>query len=154
MPNARTRIQLTAEEQRELIASARVMQVASINPDGRPHLVPMWFERDDTGAIVFTTYGRAQKVLNLDRDPRITLLFETGEAYDQLRSLSLDATAEVIRDPHVTSRVLALVGAKYGGRPRPGADTAVEPPPVAYKRVTVRVPIDGQRARSWDHRKL
>lgn len=154
MVNQRERIQLTADEQEELIASSRVVQIASINPDGRPHLVPMWFERDDEGRLVFTTYGRSQKIQNLERDPRVTLLFETGEAYGEIRGLSVDTTAEVVRDPHVTAATLALVGAKYSGRPRPSAPPEGEPPPVAHKRVTVRIPIEGQRIRSWDHRKL
>jgi PPOX class probable F420-dependent enzyme len=154
MVNQRQSIELTSEEQQELIAGSRVMQVASINPDGRPHLVPMWFELDDDGAVVFTTYGRSQKIQNLERDARITLLFETGEAYNEIRGLSVDTTAEVVRDPHVTAATLALVGAKYAGRPRPTAPPEGEPPPVAHKRVTVRIPIEGQRIRSWDHRKL
>jgi PPOX class probable F420-dependent enzyme len=154
MVNQRQSIELTSEEQQELIAGSRVMQVASINPDGRPHLVPMWFELDDDGAVVFTTYGRSQKIQNLERDARITLLFETGEAYNEIRGLSIDATAEVIRDPHVTAATLALIGAKHAGRPRPTAPPEGEPPPVAHKRVTVRIPIHGARVRSWDHRKL
>ena len=154
MPNPRARLVLTEAEQAELLNEARVLQVASINRDGTPHLVPMWFEMDDEGVIVFTTYGTAQKVLNLERDPRITVLAETGTAYNELRGVSIDARAEVIRDPRVTARALALVGAKYGDRPRPErpATPPVELPAQAYKRVTVRVhPI---RVRSWDHRKL
>jgi len=153
MPNRRAAIELTAEEQRELLESARILQVASLNPDGRPHLVPMWFELDDEGLIAFTTYGTSQKVVNLERDPRITVLLETGDAYDQLRGMSIDGRAEVVRDPHVTTRTLALVGAKYNDRPRPDRPSEpVEPPPPAYKRVTVR--IHPERTRSWDHRKL
>lgn len=152
MANARARIQLTEEEQRELIEDARILQIASIDPDGRPHLVPMWFVFDDEGVIAFTTYGASQKVKNLERDPRITALAETGDAYDQVRGLSIDGRAEVIRDPHVTARALQLVGARYGDRPRPDANPEAEPPPAAYKRVTVR--IHPERVRSWDHRKL
>jgi PPOX class probable F420-dependent enzyme len=154
MVNRRQSIELTAEEQQELITGSRVMQVASINPDGRPHLVPMWFELDDAGALVFTTYGTSQKVRNLERDARVTVLFETGEAYNEIRGLSIDTSAEVVRDPQTTAATLALVGAKYAGRPRPTAPPEGEPPPVAHKRVTVRIPIRGQRIRSWDHRKL
>jgi len=153
MPNRRAAIELTAEEQRELLESARILQVASLNPDGRPHLVPMWFELDDEGLIAFTTYGTSQKVVNLERDPRITVLLETGDAYDQLRGMSIDGRAEVVRDPLITARTLALVGAKYNDRPRPDRPAEpVEPPPPAYKRVTVR--IHPERTRSWDHRKL
>src|SRR5690606_23015222 len=138
MPNRRAAIALTEDEQRELIASARVLQVASINADGRPHLVPMWFEVDDEGVIAFTTYGTSQKVVNLERDPRVTVLVEAGEAYDELRGVSIDARAEVVRDPHVTARTLALVGAKYAGRPRPEAPASppaeADLPPAAFKR--------------------
>jgi PPOX class probable F420-dependent enzyme len=154
--NRRSRIELSEEEQAELLRSARILQVASINADGRPHLVPMWFDFDDEGLLVFTTYGTSQKVRNLERDPRITVLAEAGDAYDQLRGVSYDATAEVVRDPHVTARTLAIIGAKYADRPRPGppAEPPAEAdlPPPAFKRVTVR--IHPERARSWDHRKL
>ncbi|MPZ99402.1 MAG: TIGR03618 family F420-dependent PPOX class oxidoreductase [Dehalococcoidia bacterium] len=152
MTNARARIQLTEAEQRELFAQSRILQVASINPDGTPHLVPMWFEVDDEGVLAFTTYGTSQKVRNLERDPRLTVLLETGDAYNELRGASIDAEAEVVRDPQRTARVLALVGAKYAGRPRPEAAAIPEPPPAAYKRVTIRV--HPRRVRTWDHRKL
>ncbi len=153
MPGRRD-IELKPEEEDELLASARVLQVASINADGTPHLVPMWFERDDEGAIIFTTYATSQKVRNLERDPRLTVLVEVGEAYDELRGLSMDATAEIVRNPEVTARALAVVGAKYAGRVRPVGDSTArdELPPGAYKRVTIRV--HPRRVRSWDHRKL
>jgi len=152
MPSSRDRIRLSEAEQDELLEAARVLQVASILPDGRPHLVPMWFVRDDDGLLAFTTYGNAQKVKNLERDPRITVLAEAGSAYNELRGLAIDGRAETVSDPHVTARVLQLVGARYGDQPRPDPDPTLEPPPAAYKRVTVR--IHPERIRSWDHRKL
>lgn len=150
MPSSRDRIRLSEAEQDELLEAARVLQVASILPDGRPHLVPMWFVRDDDGLLAFTTYGNAQKVKNLERDPRITVLAEAGSAYNELRGLAIDGRAETVSDPHVTARVLQLVGARYGDQPRPDPDPTLEPPPAAYKRVTVR--IHPERIRSWDHR--
>jgi PPOX class probable F420-dependent enzyme len=153
MTNARDRIRLTEGEQRELLEEARTLHVASILPNGRPHLVPMWFVVDDDGLLAFTTYGTSQKVKNLERDPRITVMAETGTAYDELRGVAIDGTAEIVRDPRVTMRTLQLVGAKMGGQGRPAPPPEdEEPPPVAYKRVTVRV--HPERIRSWDHRKL
>jgi PPOX class probable F420-dependent enzyme len=151
MVNQRTRIELSEAERGELFEQARVLQVASINRDGTPHLVPMWFVLDDAGRIAFTTYGKAQKVKNLDRDPRLTVLVETGTAYNELRGVSIDAEAELVRDPQITARILELVGAKQAGRPRPQPSGA-EPPQAAHKRVTVIV--HAKRVRSWDHRKL
>ena len=99
MTSQRNRITLDAEEQRDLMRTVRTLQVASINPDGSPHLVPMWFSLDDEGLIVFSTYGASQKARNLERDPRITVLLETGDTYNELRGLSIDGTAEFVRDP-------------------------------------------------------
>jgi PPOX class probable F420-dependent enzyme len=152
MTNARDRIRLTEAEQDELLGGARVLQIASILPDGRPHLVPMWFARDDDGLLIFSTYGSSQKIKNLERDPRITALAETGHEYDEVRGLAIDGRAELVRDPQVTMRTLQLVGAHTNDRPRPEPTPDAEPPPAAYKRVTVR--IHAERVRSWDHRKL
>lgn len=156
MPNRREAIQLSELEQDTLLEEARVLQVASINPDGTPHLVPMWFARDDQGLIVFTSYGRAQKIRNLERDPRLTVLAEAGDAYGELRGLSIDGVAELVRDPWVVERTMALTLAHHHGEPRPPAwDTPPsesELPPRAFKRVVVRV--HPRRVRSWDHRKL
>ncbi len=152
MVSQRSSIELTAAEQLALLRSARTVHIASINADGRPHLVPMWFELDDEGLIVFTTYGKAQKIRNLERDPRITAMLAGGEAYNEIHGMSIDGEAEVVRDPHVTMRTLALIGAKMAGRPRPDPDPDVEPAGQALKRVTVR--LHPQRVRSWDHSKL
>jgi len=150
--NQRTRIQLTTDEQRELLERSRILQVASINRDGTPHLVPMWFAFDDEGELVFTTYRTSQKIRNLERDPRMTVLAEAGNAYGELRGVAIDAEAAIVHDPRRTARVMALVNAKYAGRDRPEVTPDAEPPPAAHKRVTVVVrPL---RVRSWDHRKL
>lgn len=148
MPNARSRIELSED--------ARILQIASIDPGGLPHLVPMWFVFDDDGVLTFTACGSSQKVKNLEHNPRFTALTETGDAYDQVLDFSIDGRAEIVRDPHVTARALQLVGARYGNRPRPepnaDADADAAPPPAAYKRVTIR--IHPERVRNWYHRKL
>jgi nitroimidazol reductase NimA-like FMN-containing flavoprotein (pyridoxamine 5'-phosphate oxidase superfamily) len=82
MPNTRSRIELTAEDQRELIEDAHILQISSIDPDGPPHQVPLWFVFDDDGVITFTTYSSSQKVKNLECDLRFTALTEIGDAYD------------------------------------------------------------------------
>ena len=82
-PSLRERIQLSEEELRDFLDNAHTLQVASIGPDGRPHLVPMWFVVDAEGCIVFTTYRTSQKVRNIERDPRVTLLIEDGSRLRQ-----------------------------------------------------------------------
>lgn len=154
MTNLRERIRIPDDEARSMLEACRHLQVASLGPDGRPHLVPMWYALDDDGLIAFTTYAKSQKIKNLQRDPRITVMVEAGEAYNELRGVMIDGEAEVITDdPEHTARIMALIGAKHGGRPRP--DFSQSPPEItsaAHKRAVVRV--HPQRIRSWDHRRL
>src|SRR5687767_1294511 len=86
----RDQIKLSAEEQEQLLADERVVIVSSLGPRGWPHSMPMWFTVRD-GEIWIWTYAKSQKVKNLERDPRATLLVETGEAYVELRGIQIEA---------------------------------------------------------------
>ncbi len=153
MTSQRNSIELSEEDQRELLANAQTLQVASLGPNGWPHMVPMWFAVDDDGLISFTTYGTSQKVVNLERDPRITVLLETGTAYSELRGIAIEGEAEIVRDAATTFHTRGLIGAKNEGAPRPEKPAAgTEFPSWASKRVTIRV--HPKRTRSWDHRKI
>lgn len=155
MPSKRTAITIPEAELRALLEQARTLQVASIGSDGQPHLVPMWFAVDEEGRLVFTTYRRSQKILNLERDPRVTALVEDGDVYDELRGVMIEGTAEILDDnPEVTREVMRLVGQKYyGGERRPEGATALPQRSRAIpKRVAVR--IQPERVVSWDHSRL
>ena len=65
----RDQIKMTDAEIAAFLDAGRDLQVASINADGTPHLVTMWFVVRD-GEVAFWTYGKSQKVVNLKRDPR------------------------------------------------------------------------------------
>ena len=155
MPSKRDRIRMSDEELRAYLAEGRTLQVASVGRDGRPHLVPMWYAVDDEGCVVFTTYGSSQKVRNLERDPRVTLLVEDGAVYDELRGVMIEGEAEVVDDVEYTRDVMRLVGTKYYGERRgdaAGARSLPDRKRAIPKRVVVRV--RPQRTTSWDHSKL
>ena len=73
------------------------VQVATIGPDGAPHLTTLFYVLDE-GRIAFWTYGSSQKVKNLRRDPRITCLVEDGDDYFELRGVSITGRARLIED--------------------------------------------------------
>src|SRR6476646_5101267 len=93
----RSEIQLSPEEQRELIDSERVVVVSSLGRHGWPHSMPLWYVPRE-GEIWIYTYAKSQKVRNLERDPRATLLIETGHEYGELRGVMIEAEAEIHRD--------------------------------------------------------
>ena len=146
----RDQIRMTDAETRAFLEAGRDLQVGSINADGTPHLVTMWYELDGDD-ICFWTYGKSQKVVNLRRDPRLSVLVATGEVYEELRGVSIIGHAEIVETlPEVTAFGLHLFG-KYWG---PAEDELVRAgvEAQATKRVVIRVQAD--KTVTWDHSKL
>ena len=145
-------ITLSDEEQRELLESERVVTVATFGPRGWPHLMPLWyFVRE--GEIWVWTYAKSQKVRNLERDARCTLLVETGTEYSELRGVQIEAEAELIRDLDRVTDFAKLLTIRYTeGIENIEGDAAVALQAQAAKRVAIR--FEPRRVASWDHRKL
>jgi PPOX class probable F420-dependent enzyme len=147
--NQRAQIVLTDDEVQELLGGARTATMATIGPDGQPHLVAMWFALID-GDICFETKAKSQKAVNLRRDPRISCLVEDGATYEDLRGVSIEGTAEVTDDADLLWRIGVNIWERYYGPYSDDLAPLVET--MLNKRVAVRVRAD--RVRSWDHRKL
>ena len=152
MPSRRDQIALAEDERRELLDSERVVIVTSIGPRGWPHSMPMWFTVRD-GEIWVWTYAKSQKVRNLERDPRATLLIETGDEYTELRGVMVEAEAEIQRDPDVVFEFGKELTVRYAeGIDSIEGDAAAALQAQAAKRVAIRfIPV---RTATWDHRKL
>ncbi len=145
----RDKIRMSDEEIRKFLAESKTITLCSNSPSGHPHAMPMWYVLDDDLAIRMTTYAKSQKVRNVERDPRVSLLVESGEVYEQLKGVVLYGTAEVVRD---TERVIdTLIDAnKMGERSNPEVRDMMRAN--AEKRVLIRITPD--RIVSWDHAKL
>ena len=143
-------IRMTEAEVDSYLTSGRDLQVASINADGTPHLVTMWFALVD-GDLCFWTYGRSQKIVNLQRDPRVTVLVADGDVYEKLRGVSVAGTATVIEDRDEVNAIGEAVFEKYW---MPITDEAVREGvhSMGAKRLGVRITLD--KVVSWDHSKL
>ena len=94
----RDRVAMAAEEVAAFLAGSRKLQLATINRDGTPHLVTMYYVMLD-GQITFWTYRASQKARNLARDPRITCLVETGNEYFDLRGVQVQGVVRTVEDP-------------------------------------------------------
>ena len=146
----RAEIAMTAEEAAAFIADQRVVTCATVGRDGWPHLMPLWFVVRD-GECWAWTYAKSQKVRNLERDPRCTLQFETGDTYDQLRGVMLKCECAVHRELEVVTGVGAEIGERYGG-----SDLDEEARAYVARQAAKRVAMQFQvrDTASWDHRKL
>jgi len=145
----RDRVAMTADEAAALLAESRKLQLATINPDGTPHLVTMFYVLLG-GRIAFWTYRASQKARNLARDPRLTCLVETGEEYFELRGVQVAGRAQIVEDQAGILEIGRAVAGGLAGVPAGALDGYVEQ--AARKRVGVIV--EPTRTISWDHRKL
>jgi PPOX class probable F420-dependent enzyme len=145
----RDAIKMSDDEIHAFLEAGRDLQVASINDDGTPHLVTMWFAMRD-GKVAFWTYAKSQKVVNLRRDPRLSVLVATGDVYEQLKGVSIIGRAEVVDDPDEVLGYGKAVYERYWG---PLNDTALEGvKAMSAKRVVIVV--KPEKILSWDHSKL
>jgi len=140
---------MTDDEIAEFIERSRTATMATVLPDGRPHLVAMWYAVVD-GEIWFETKAKSQKAVNLRRDPTITVMIEDGDTYNTLRGVSIDGQAEIIDDPELLLRVGISVWERYTGPYTDDMKPFVDQ--MMNNRIAVRVAPT--RLRSWDHRKL
>lgn len=145
----RDKVSMSDDEVAGFLADRRKVHLATLNPDGSPHLVTMFYGMS-AGRIAFWTYRAAQKARNLARDPRITCLVEDGEDYFELRGVQVAGRVERIDDPAGVIEVGRLIAVGMGDVPAGALDEYVAH--TARKRCAYLVsPL---RVASWDHRKL
>lgn len=142
---------MSADEVAAYLAEQRILNVATIGPTGHPHLVAMWFVMRE-GRPTFWTFRKSQKVVNIRRDPRITVLVESGDSYGELRGVEARGTARVIEEVDEVLEIGKAVGVKYTGPAAISAEALPFLEAQATKRVGVEVDI--AHLTSWDHTKL
>lgn len=149
--SARDRIAMTVEERQALLAEETTVVVASAGPRGWPHVMPLWFvPRGEE--IWITTYGKSQKVRNLERDPRATLMVEAGEEYGELRGVMIEAEAEIRPDDDEVLTLMRELQARFSDMVDLSPEVEAARAAQARKRVAIRFrPV---HVASWDHRKL
>lgn len=145
----RDQIRMTDDEVAAYLDGRHTMNIATYNHDGSIHLVAMWYAMDGTNPV-FWTYNKAQKIKNIERDPRITCLVETGDVYEELKGVELVGRAELITERDRFMAIGEMIVDRYQGpmtdEMRPFVHAAGE------KRFAVRVHVE--RTVSWDHSKL
>jgi len=158
----RDQIRMTDAEIRDFLHTHKTIILCSIGSDGVPHPMPMWFVSDDDFAISMATFRGTQKILNLQRDPRVSLLVESGREYSKLKGVVIYGTAELSDDTDAIIATLVAASqketAETGAQPRMATDEGNRASmddgmkKTASKRILIRV--KPERIVSWDHAKL
>ncbi|MGW3245783.1 pyridoxamine 5'-phosphate oxidase family protein [Streptomyces sp. NPDC001070] len=143
------RIMMTPEEIDAFLAEQRTCRVATVSPDGRPHVGALWFAWDGTSLWLYSIV-RSRRWADLRRDPRVAVVVDDGTDYGELRGVELSGTVEFVGEAPRT------------GEPQPALDTPERL--FAAKNFGLdAMPHDGRHAWlrltpdsvvSWDFRKM
>jgi PPOX class probable F420-dependent enzyme len=139
---------MSDDELRAFLAEKKVVTCATIGPNGRPHLMPLWYAAEGT-TLRGWTYAKSQKAKNLERDPRATLQVEDGEQYDELRGVMMECDVAIERDPDKVVNFGMALFQRFGAT---GPDVENMIRGQAPKRIGMT--FTPTRIVSWDHRKL
>ncbi len=154
MASRRDQIRMTDGELRAFLDEQRIVQVATVGPKGRPHLVPLWYvvEGGEGPVLRGWTYAASQKARNLERDPRATISIDDGVQYQELRGVMMECDVEVEHDPDGVAAYGMALFERYG----PGGELAPEVREMVLKQAQKRVGLRFAPTRvvTWDHRKL
>jgi len=145
----RNAIQMTPQECDEFLQRQLTIVLSSIDRHGYPHSVAMWYVMED-GRALMTTYAKSQKTLNIQRNPKVALLAESGASYDTLKGVLIRGHAEVRSDVDACVHTLTRIHQKMTGAMPEGIEEALKQQ--ARKRVLITV--HPERVSSWDHSKL
>ena len=156
MAGSRSTVRLTAAEIESFLADNMKVQVATVGPDGAPHLTTLFYVLDE-GRIAFWTYGSSQKIANLRRDPRVSCLVEDGVDYGELRGVSITGRARLVEEydairalgTRVMARMAGAQGSDFSDLGELGQQIVD-----GQARKRVGVVIEPDKVASWDHRKM
>jgi PPOX class probable F420-dependent enzyme len=153
MPSRREQIRMSEQELQDFLHDQKVMTCATIGPEGRPHLMPLWYVVDGP-ELRGWTYAKSQKTKNLERDPRATVQVETGVRYDQLRGVMMECDVEVVRETDRVAEHGMELFRRYAGGPDGVLPDGVEEMVAAQAPKRVGLRFTPTRIVSWDHGKL
>jgi nitroimidazol reductase NimA-like FMN-containing flavoprotein (pyridoxamine 5'-phosphate oxidase superfamily) len=126
--------------------------LATIGPSGAPHQVSIGFAMHGLSRIYMTSFRTAQKVVNIRREPRASLLVEVTSPYRDIRGVLMSGPARVIED-------LDQLTTWYNHL-RERSSRLLPPdnlPPSDYDKIIpkrVLIELDVEHLATWDHRKL
>jgi nitroimidazol reductase NimA-like FMN-containing flavoprotein (pyridoxamine 5'-phosphate oxidase superfamily) len=149
---------LTDDERDEILSSEWNMRISTVSPSGRINSTPLWFAWHD-GQI--WAYCRGQKVKNMRRDPRATVLVDRNERFPELQGIMIQGDVTILEDAAAEdaeagmAEVRRIMGRKYhGGHGEADGEEPVLNTASARGSSWRWVKIAPTRTITWDNTKL
>ncbi|MFF4395392.1 pyridoxamine 5'-phosphate oxidase family protein [Streptomyces sp. NPDC001480] len=89
------KIMMTTGEVDEFLTTQRTCRVATVSANGAPHVSALWYAWDGVSLWLYSVV-RSKRWTDLSRDPRVAIVVDSGEEYDQLRGVELTGTMEFV----------------------------------------------------------
>jgi PPOX class probable F420-dependent enzyme len=113
-------VRLERADAERLLATARVGRLATVTPDGGPHVIPICFALVPPGVAYSAIDAKPkrttdlQRVRNVERNPRASLLADHyDDDWTQLWWVRADGTARVVADVAERARAIELLAGRY-----------------------------------------
>jgi hypothetical protein len=116
----------------------------------------MWFVVDE-GKIAFRSFTKSQKIVNLRRNPSLTVLVEAGQSYDELQGVMIKGTANLVTDRHFVLNMYGRLAFKYemiGGARIELTEEELETAFGRFADKNTAVIVEPNQVITWDHTKL
>ena len=123
------------------LATKEVVVLATVQADGSPLAMAMWFLHAPS-SLTMISVADTQKVRNLRRDPRVSIVAEAVTAHGEIRGVAVQGRAEFLSDGPERRALIDRFHEKYRGLQRLWNGTAMPANRVMFKIVPSRV-------RSW-----
>ncbi|GAQ58302.1 pyridoxamine 5'-phosphate oxidase family protein [Streptomyces acidiscabies] len=143
------KIMMTPGELDEFLDTQRTCRVATVSTDGAPHVSALWFLWDGTSLWLYSVV-RSKRWTHLRRDPRVAIVVDTGEEYDQLQGVELSGTVEFVGEIPRTGELCAELDAVETRFAR--KNFRVDSMPHDGRHAWIR--LTPEKVVSWDFRKL
>ncbi len=116
--------------------------LTTIGRDGTPHTVPIGYFRLGDDVYVGCRAG-TQKVRNVERNPKVSLLVQSGGSMQDIKGLMIQGTATVFTEPSDTLRLSREAAILRGAH----ADQL----PTEARSGSAYIRIEPKRMISWDY---
>lgn len=151
MPSRREQIRMTDQEVRAFLSARTLMILVNTTEDGYPHPMPMGYLYDETDDCIYSSsFKKTQKITNFRKDPRATILVETGRVYSELKSVLIYADVELLEEPDYVFERMHKILTNNPEAQAPVSEEKLRA--MAHKRIIMR--FKPKEIISWDHTKL
>ena len=144
-------LSMSPEAIQDFLRGSHVGVLSTIDHKGFPHSVGIYYA-GGLDEVAMWVYGKSQKVRNVERDPRCSLLVEAGEPYADLKGVLLRGNGRVVRDLNEVRKLGQVIYERYFF-PRTGVPFDQGPHERIAKQSEKRVCVvmTPRRIASWDH---